>query len=436
MNNKTVNFLSDNLPSTIKNIIRRVLSFISKVYSYYQIKKIHIAHNKTIKHLRKKEKIKVAFFLIFDSSWKYDNVYRLMVANDRFDPVVVICPVINQGLKFMNDEMAKCEDLCIRNGYKYVSSYSKSKDIWINIKYELAPDIIFFTNPHQLTRNEYYITNFLDKLTCYVPYSFRIDYLVELQFNQFFHNVVWRNYYETQIHFDIARKIARNKGINVVVSGYPTIDRNNEKIENNSWRPQNVHKKKIIWAPHWTIPGYQTTQLDWSCFLDYAECMLGIVKEFEKEVQFAIKPHPFLINILSNNDLWGSEKTKEYFEQWKQLKNCQINDGEYWDLFLNSDALIHDSGSFMAEYLALQKPALYTQNREDVAATFNDFGKLAFECHYKANSENEIRTFIQNIVVNGNDDLAIKRKVFSESYLFSDGVSASQKIVDNLINQF
>lgn len=427
---------------TCKKIFHKLIpdSLNSKLHTIYinaKLKKIQSNQQKTLLKVSKKDKIKVAFFLIFNSAWKYDTVYRLLESNNKFDPIVVICPVVNQGQEYMKNEMIKAEVLCLKNSYNYVRSYDEIKNTWFDVKNKLNPDIIFFTSPHELTKNEYYITNFPDKLTCYVPYSFRIDYLTEIQFNQFFHNAMWRNYYETEIHLNIARKIADNKGKNVIVTGYPTIDRTRIELgkENNSWKPQNISKKRVVWAPHWTIPGYQTTQLDWSCFLIYADYILKIALEFENEVQFAIKPHPLLIKTLSSDKLWGSTKTDEYFNQWKQLKNCQFNDGEYWDLFLDSDALIHDSGSFMAEYLALQKPVLYTQNRENIAETFNEFGKLAFECHYKARCENEIRTFIQDIVINGNDSLSIDRKNFSELFLVSDKESSAQKIVNNIINQ-
>jgi hypothetical protein len=60
---------------------------------------------------------------------------------------------------------------------------------------------------------------------------------------------------------------------------------------------------------------------------------------------------------LEQDPNWGSEKTTAYYDKWDNLDNGQFKSGDYVDL-LTSDALIHDCGSFMAEYLVVGKPAL------------------------------------------------------------------------------
>lgn len=54
----------------------------------------------------------------------------------------------------------------------------------------------------------------------------------------------------------------------------------------------------------------------------------------------------------------------------------QLDEGEYESLFYYSDAIIHDSSSFLAEYVFTNKPALYLMNPEKINSLVNDFGKI------------------------------------------------------------
>ena len=69
------------------------------------------------------------------------------------------------------------------------------------------------------------------------------------------------------------------------------------------------------------------------------------------------KPHPMLKSKLFRTKL-GKAKTDDYFHFWETQSNTQFNDGEYIELFKQSDAMIHDSGAFLAEYIFTDKPSL------------------------------------------------------------------------------
>jgi CDP-glycerol glycerophosphotransferase (TagB/SpsB family) len=155
--------------------------------------------------------------------------------------------------------------------------------------------------------------------------------------------------------------------------------------------------------------------------------MLQLAEKYQEEVQFAFKPHPVLKFKLIN--LWGLEKTEEYYKRWENLSNGQIEQGDYIDLFKTSDAMIHDCGSFTAEYLYTQKPVLFQIRDEKVKDEFNSFGQLCFEKHYHAYTIEETETFIREIVINGNDPKAEEREQFYKQYLYpKDGVMPSDKI--------
>ena len=80
------------------------------------------------------------------------------------------------------------------------------------------------------------------------------------------------------------------------------------------------------------------------------------------------------------------------------MDNGLLCEGDYNDLFLTSDAMIHDSMSFIAEYLYVMKPSLFLMNDPDIENRLNDFGRMAVRQHYHAYNEQDISDFIENVV--------------------------------------
>jgi spore coat polysaccharide biosynthesis predicted glycosyltransferase SpsG len=133
---------------------------------------------------------------------------------------------------------------------------------------------------------------------------------------------------------------------------------------------------------------------------------------------------------------WGKEKTDDYYNQWNNLVNGQLNQSDYIDLFLTSDAMILDSGSFLNEYLCVNKPSLYIMRDENLTNRFNEFGKAAFNFHYHGHDIKDITDFIKSTVIEGNDTLKDARENFIKTYLRPPGNnSASANIYAFIVNK-
>lgn len=393
-----------------------------------------ITYRRKLHVVRKKERITVAFFMLRIAAWKYHSLYSKMCESQLFDPIVIVCPWMHPKEDTVDEEYEKAINYCRQNDYKFLTT-ATDKDALIEVKSKVKPDIVFFSIPYDITHNKCKIFNYLDTLTCYVPYSIRQENKIfNTKYDTLFQNVVWRNYYESFFHLYYAKKYARNKGKNVVITGYPSYeDMCNITVNSDAyWKKQDVIKKKIVWAPHWTIPGqHKFLGLDWSSFMLYSNFMFELAEEFKDLVQFSFKPHPNLKRILKDK-VWGEEKTNNYYKKWERLQNGQLDEGDYAKLLATSDALIHDSGSFMIEYLMLNKPVLYTMNTEHVLDRFNEFGKLAFECSYKAKNKEQIREFVRQVIAGNQDTLFDKRKEFIENYYYINTRSATDNILNNL----
>jgi hypothetical protein len=427
------------LNSVLINVYISIKIIFKSFYPTYfklKLKKVQANHKKALEKVRKKEKIKVAFFLIHESVWKYESVYKLMEQYERFEPIVIVCPYVAYGDEIMLHEMNQAYQAFKQKGYNIIKTLGDNGK-WLDVKKEINPDIIFFTNPHNLTKKEYYITSYMDALTCYVPYFFQVNNLNESNFNGILQNFCWKVFNESVFHYECALKYSRNKAINVVVSGFPGLDKifSNDYIPFIKWKNTNTNESfKIIWAPHHTIEG-QGAGLDYSSFFTYADYFIALLLN-NIHIQMAFKPHPLLKPKLYKHETWGKAKTDDYYNVWNNLPNGQLEEGEYIDLFYTSDALILDSASFIIEYLYFNKPYCFTINDIKVKNRFNSFGQMAFNHMYLASSENEVWSFINEVVIHGNDYLGeFRKKFFNENVMPSNGKTASENIFNEVLKE-
>lgn len=407
---------------------------LKSIVLFFRIKQAQFNHKKALTKVKKKNKIKVAFLLIHHADWKYEGVYRLMEQDDRFDPVVFVCPYISFGNDNMIHVMNEAYKTFINDRYRVFKTFNETTNSWFDIKNEYCPDLVCFTSPWDLTRPEYLISNFPNTLTCYVPYGYKISHLYEAHFNKPMQNLVWKFFLETEIHKKLSLKYSRNKSANTIVTGYPGMDRFLQKGEKyrDVWKIKDKRVKRIIWAPHHTIRGMGVT-LDYSTFLKYADLMLEFCTRYEKEIQIAFKPHPVLRLNLNKNEVWGKNRTDVYYQQWNDLNNGQLIEGDYMDLFFTSDAMIHDCGSFLIEYLYTNKPVMFLWNDNLIPERFNEVGKIALTKLYRGNNENDIEKFINDIIVKGNDSLKEERIQFFNTVITPPNqVSASENIFNHI----
>ena len=302
------------LPNYLLNHLKKILKFKRTLILKNKIKKIRIEQENILNKIKLKTKKNVIFLVLHDSIWKYEGIYKLLSNDENFTVKVVIIPVVVDG-KCQMETYYRSLKYFKSNNYETLGSYDEEKKTWLDIKKITKPDVVFFTNPHKITFEEYYIHNFTDTLTCYVPYSFQVSDLYEMQFNQLFHHKLWKQFYETKIHLEISKQYSDIKSSNVLVTGYPGIDyyyfNDNTKLIDPWPKKNNPNIKRVIWAPHHTING-NVGDLNYSSFLNIAEFMLNFMMDNFDKIQIAFKPHPLLFDKLCNNDEWGRKRTTQF----------------------------------------------------------------------------------------------------------------------------
>ena len=368
---------------------------------------------KIFKGICKKDRIKVVFFPINIGMWKNDYLFDLLMSDPRFDPYIIsfFVPVDSRDFQRRNQEEMRAYFLS--KGYPYYDMYDFEKDRWFDIE-SFQPDIVFYTQAVNVSYKRYNIQSLWhNSIFYYIPYCLLMEQET-ISDNTLLFNICMKVFAPSEFHKKFWSSFI-NGGKNVVVTGYPSFDylSNNSSLPCKKWKC-NDGRKRIIWAPHHSICNNDI--LSYSNFLDIADYMVMLAEQYKEEVEFVFKPHPRLRPKLEQMTGWGIERTKEYYSKWAEMSNTNFVDGDYFDLFLTSDAMIHDCSTFMAEYLLTGKPVLFNL-RDEMAMNLNEYAQRCFRQHYIGHSLSDIEQFIKYVVLKGNDSMKNSRLDFVKKYL-------------------
>ena len=289
-------------------------------------------------------------------------------------------------------------------------------------------DIVCSANPYDGMTHKLYRIGKLSKkdiLPIYFNYGYpavlwarRVAALVSL-------SKMWKVFSESPATMEEYSNSMKTHGENLVLAGYM-------KMDNLAKQPIRKHERKtIIIAPHHTIEAKFRNSIGLSNFLEYAELFQELPKKYP-QIDFIFRPHPLLRVTLAQNHIWGQEKTDKYFKDLEKNPNLTYQaGGDYFETFANSDGIIHDCSSFLAEYMFTGKPVCYMlKTKDSIDKFFMNNGKQILENCYKAFSKEEIYDYIDNVIIKGNDPMAAKREEFAKKELMVNYPNVSTFVLD------
>lgn len=365
--------------------------------------------------------------------WKYQGIYDLLNKDKRFRLFVFLSPIPTYSYESRCADLRKMRSYFKERNIPFVDYELEKGKAPVDVRSVVEPDILFYTQPYEknLTPNNDFL-KFKNKLLCYAPYGFSARNNDYYRFDTlYFNTIAWKLYFPSEENKDLLKRDVDKKDHKMVVVGYLGADDYIMPLIHDVWKCKDKAKKRIIWAPHFTI----TKGAKLSNFLSMAEFMREIAVEYSDRITIAFKPHPRLYSELERHPEWGVKRTMEYYNFWKTCNTTQLETGDFIDLFKGSDALIHDSASFTLDYLYFNKPVLYDNPNIDAAkATANKMGKAAYDVHYTITSNDGIKCFIDDVVLAGNDPMKIRREEYYNKYLLPpNGKTVAQNIYEDLI---
>ena len=398
------------------------------------IRLLPIYHFFLVRKLRKRKQINIVFIAMSLSMWRFQNLYNLLSKHPKFNVNILIFPCISYTEEQRMKDKQKLMQYLDENAMSYIP-YLEDKPNLEVLDIMKNSDVLFYPQPYwDIFPGEVGYRKFYHKLLCYSPYAFWMS-KGDWSYNLPLHNFSWKVFYPTTLHKKDAMEIAYNRGRNVEVVGYLNTDNFMRKSFKTVWKFQKIQKKRIIWAPHFTISSEGFVEQ--SNFLWMSDFMLDIAGLYADKIQIAFKPHPRLFSELVNHKEWGYNRATYYYNQWKMSDNTQLESGDFVDLFMTSDAMIHDCGSFCVEYHYSQKPVMYiAENFEEQVSLKGEFGQLAMRQHYIGKNQQDIIDFIDNVVLKGEDPMKEGREQFKKDYLLPpNGKTVVQNTMDALLKE-
>lgn len=387
-----------------------------------------------VKSLEGRNEIRVAFVANNVAMWKYQSLYDRLQQDQRFKLFVILSPSISYQQEHRMRDLLAMRTYFSERKMDFVDWKIENGEDAIDIRKAINPDIVFYTQPyHGVYHHKHCFLNFTDRLLCYYPYAF-LQIQDKYIYDQVYNNIAWKIYLANDYSRDDARMLARNKGRNVVVVGYPSSDLYQNIELPEVWKDDNHSRKRLIWAPHFTVAN-DGSAFSRSNFLYLSDFMLQLADKYKDKLQIAFKPHPSLLRELYNHPEWGPKRTDDYYNQWNSKPNTQLETGDYVALFSGSDAMVHDSGSFIVDYQYFRKPVMYVS--QDIALSKkygNDFSKMAYDQHYIGKTYEDIERFIVEVVLEGNDTMKSSRDEFYSKFLLPpNGRSVADNTYDDIV---
>lgn len=391
------------------------------LYSSAPIRTLRI---RKLRNIVQRRPLRVAFEIAQAPKWKSTRLLRLMQQHPRFEPFFWIVPQTGDR----EPDTRRCRELC--------DSLNTEAVEYANFNHfpaEQRPDIIFVQEPYQGWVKG---LGLVRQTLCYIPYCVHLG-LAKEAFESLGMQISLYAFLETQYIAREAARITRHKGGNFVVTGAAvTNDFLNPQTRDVAvWKETGKAMKKVIWAPHWTL----TKEHSWfaqGTFLQTAEAMQRIAAQHADTIQFAFKPHPNLYRELCKEQFWGKEKTDAFYHWWATQANTQLEEGAYAALFMQSDGMIHDSGSFVLEYMFADKPALFLIRDKDIHPPYHEMTQEALRCHDFGFTQEDITLFLRQRILGGDDTAAARRAELLRTHLMPpNGKCCAENVFCTLLQE-
>lgn len=411
----------------IKQTIKKILpnSFIYP--RFYQVQRGYEKKERLIrKKYKKNGKIKVGFIVVFNSVFPERPVFEKMLKDSVLDPYIIVAPNVSRTYQYLLDTYNEAyENLSAEYPGRVIGGYDEKSDTYLELRDEY--NVIFFANPYKHMVHPFHeIEYFLDKnvLTLYANYGLAVVRFWEEVMATDFYNYLWLTCIETSGNMEFLKANEKIKGKNGLVTGCLKMD----KLAAFESKPDKK-RKMIMICPHHTVWGWKSLNI--SNFLEYYRLFIELPKMYP-EIDFVFRPHPLLFDNLKAHKIWTQEQIDEYLEEMLQSDNIVYDTtGDYHEVFANSDAMIHDCGSFTGEYLYTEKPCCYMLKKgADLSETYIPLGERCLENYYHAYSGEDICRFIEDVVINGDDPLKEQRTAFSRNELKVNYPHTSEFIID------
>lgn len=314
---------------------------------------LKVAYAFSLARLRRHSKnnpIQVIFLVSEIAKWKAQSLHDALANDDRFAPVIYVYPT-NFESKLTDGEL---RPILAEKELYFSSKGMNVTNVWnytekkCSREYFNRKGVVFYQQPWDVTLAPRPMFLAIRHLTFYIPYYLVNNYSYEAELCMPLHSHVYRYIVQSPelVSFYNRKKMRMYAG-KFVGLGHTSTDGYNQQRVNFDFT--------VIYAPHFSFPNKERP-VYYSTFLSNGELILDYAKK-HKEVNWVFKPHPRLKIELIESGLWSEEKVEQYYSDWESIGTTCYS-ADYQNLFVNSDLMITDCGSFLTEYSCTKNPII------------------------------------------------------------------------------
>lgn len=383
------------------------------------------------------EKLRVLFLVMDASMFSAEPIFAEMRDDPRWEPSIAIIPDRLREAAFAKARSEKAFRLLSERYPGYVRHLQDPETGTVE-ELRGRVDLVFTSNPYPDQSLAVVAARELGQhaLIAYIPYSYG-GHLMAPARRQVLRpemSLFWRVLTANPEAVKLWGEANPFLKDNLLAVGYPKMDRLETERQKAAGRPH--PEKVVVLSPHHSIDK-ESDGLTMSNFLKYSDLLLKLPHDYP-QVKFVFRPHPLLRERLSRPNWWGPEKTAQWFDRMASAPNVECQDGgDYFATFATADALIHDCGSFLPEFFYTLKPQCFlVKDPEHVRTEFSPFGHHLLDHVYTAREEADIRRFLDEVVLQGNDRLVSARKEYARDVVCINHPHAAGQLISRLAERF
>lgn len=347
--------------------------------------------------------IRVIFLSFYIEAWDaLADIYRLMLADPRFEPTVISIPRRLTGESTYSGE-AQVSEFYDSVGVEHLRFDFEDSLVGLEKLRELAPDFVFLNYPWQRNYQPSYRAEVLSEFTkvCQVPYySFALvnepgdDGVAPYLYTQRSHQLSSLIFTQDAAVVDAYSRTSRGNS-HVHLTGSPKLD---SLVSRAVAKPH--PRYTLVWAPHHS---YSSHWLNFGTFASMHREMLTFARDHQ-DIDIVMRPHPFMFGTLVDRKVLTQNELDSWLGEFNALPNTSIETGgDFASVFLSSDLLLTDGISFIGEYpMITGKPAVYLENPGHWQ--FSPIGEIAVEANWRVGSFAEFADRFDDIRANGLGD--------------------------------
>lgn len=408
----------------VKKVITGIVYYVQYIISLFYI-------SKNIKRVKKKiangEVLNVVFIIQYIPGWnKLEPIYKKMLDDDRFNPIIVCVPLNIHNHKLMDDNGNDTYQYFIEHGYETINALLDNGS-WFDLR-QLKPDYLFHSRPYNAFMPKCYTSDEIVQyaLICNVLYgsSVTVDMRAVTINNDYFKDVYFYFAVDDE-EFDCYRNRFKIGFLLKKQKCYPYGAIGLEQmLESKLEKEVSAFKKTIIWTPRWSTHPV----VGGSNFFNYKQTILDIAKE-GSDVLFLIRPHPLMFNNFIKTGEMTSLEVSQFKDYCRKEKNIIVDESkEYTQTFWQSDFLITDVSSIVPEYFVTHKPIIYCHSNIDFHYT-KASQEMINSC-YEVRCIDDLKKAIYFLL--NNDDSKLKKRNDCIEKCFSHVVKNSENILNTL----